>query len=126
MPTALAKDFVERYDLTDITRRVEAVQRRQCSLCSDFEDVFFFNDTATTEIYTLDRSPVEVSVGGQNEPGGRVSAVHAILLGAKAVERGQCSRGNSEDGAAALVTARSAVAARGGHPIEVTIPTLNE
>src|ERR1022692_4206269 len=49
------------------------------------------------------RCPVEVPIGGLDEPSLRPKAVRAVCLGAEAVQRGQrATRGYFEDGAGAV------------------------
>src|SRR3712207_7860601 len=61
-----------------------------------YDVVFFFNDTATTEIYTLslhDALPIYVPVGRvQVGVGGRAAPVHRVQVEGRGVEVGQCVR----------------------------------
>src|ERR1035438_6666664 len=61
-----------------------------------------FEDRALAVGPTKIRCPVEVPIGGLDEPRIGVSAVRAVCLGAETVQRGQrATRGDFEDGAGA-------------------------
>src|SRR5208283_100652 len=79
------------------------VQGRCC--VSAFSFCFFFNDTATTEIYTLslhDALPISVGMGGEVRPGERAGALAGAALadGEQAAEPrvGRAVGGVDQDG----------------------------